>query len=507
MPARRPFSFAHSRKLAALGAVALGGLAVAGLDRWRQNQAVAHSNSVPGPVSDQRMLNRNLRLAKLGARSGSRYGVHRAKKVFASAERTEQLNTEFEMKTAADVTAELGNMKGAMMKLGQMASYIDTGLPDNVRHSLASLQHDAPPMSGELAALQIEAGLGKRPEDLFLEWDPVPIASASIGQVHRAITHDDRAIAVKIQYPGVAEAVASDLGNMDWIFSALGGLFPGLDSAPIVAELKERLLEELDYEAEARNQSYYSDFFDDHPFITVPRVLERYSSSKILTSELASGVRYAEMLQWSQEEKNLAAETIFRFSFGSIYRLRAFNGDPHPGNYLFESGGRVTFLDFGLVKRFSVSETQLFDDLLQAMVIDNDVARFRRFVEDANLLAKDAPFSDEAVGDYFRYFYRYVLEDNVITIDAEYAADGITQLFDKEKTGSLIKQLNVPPSFVVLQRITLGLIGLFAELDATANFRKIAEEVWLFADGPPSTPMGEAIAQYRLRQGQSPMGL
>ncbi|MGH1493911.1 MAG: ABC1 kinase family protein, partial [Acidimicrobiales bacterium] len=286
------------------------------------------------PVAGKGLAQRNLRLAKLGARGGSRYAMLRARRTFASAGRKEELDTEFQLKTAEDVTRELGNMKGAMMKVGQMASYLDTGLPDTVRQTLASLQSDAPPMSGELAAEQIEANLGQHPDQLFAEWDPVPIAAASIGQVHRAITHEGQAVAVKVQYPGVADAVASDLGNAGWLFGGLAALFPGVDPGPITEEIKSRLHEELDYELEAANQRHFRSHFDGHPFVTVPAVIDRYSSKQVLTSELATGSRFDEVVDWSMEERNLAAETLFRFSFGAIYQIHAFNGDPHPGNYL-----------------------------------------------------------------------------------------------------------------------------------------------------------------------------
>jgi len=474
---------------------------------WVALRLTARSRS-RRPVVSGRQAVRNLRLARLGARSGRRYAVHKAHRTFVSAERRDSLDADFQIRTAEDVVAELGNMKGALMKIGQMASYIDTGLPDHVRATLASLQHDAPPMSAELASEQIERELGKPPEELFAEFDPVPIAAASIGQVHRAITHDDRAVAVKIQYPGVAEAMEADLGNADWLFGSLASLFPGLDPAPVVDELNERLIEELDYEIEATNQRYYARFFDRHPFISVPHVVDQYSTARILTTDLAVGARFSEVTEWDENERNLAAETLFRFSFGSIYRLHAFNGDPHPGNYLFEKGGKVTFLDFGLVKRFSPAETKLFEDLIISMVLTRDHTRFREVVEEAGLLPRSAPFSDEEVEEYFNFFYRYVLTDGPITIDQEYAARGVSQLFDKgSKHGELMKELNVPPSFVVLQRITLGLMGLFAQLEATANWRKIAEELWPFVSGPPSTPTGEAIEVWRQERGQSRFGL
>ncbi len=477
------------------------------LDRGRTDGPAAAAASVK-PVGAARMASRNLRLARLGMRGGGRYAVHRARRTFASAERQEALDTEFQIRTAEDVTAELGNMKGAMMKLGQMASYIDTGLPEHVRQTMASLQHDAPPMAPELAAQQIESELGTPPEELFLEWDGVPIASASIGQVHRAITRAGRAVAVKIQYPGVAEAVASDLGNAGWIFGAMSSLFPGVDPEPIVDELKERLHEELDYRQEAENQRLFHRYFDGHPYISVPAVVDELSTGRILTTDLAVGSRFAEVVSWSQEERDLAAETLFRFSFGAIYRLHAFNGDPHPGNYLFNPGGKVTFLDFGLVKRFDEAETVLFEDLIREMVVNRDGVAFRKLVEDVGILAADAPFDDELVEEYFSYYYKYVMIDGPVTFDEEYAAGGVQHLFDTNGPyGQLMKHLNVPPSFVVVQRITLGLMGLFAQLEATANWQRIAKELWPFTSASPSTPMGEAILAWRQARGDAWGGL
>jgi len=460
------------------------------------------------PVNNTGITLRNLRLARLGLRSGRRYAMHRARTTFASVERSEELITDFQLRTAQDVTAELGNMKGAMMKIGQMASYLDTGLPDNVRQTMASLQHDAPPMAPELAAQQLEVELGAGPDELFAEWDEQPIASASIGQVHRAITHQGQAVAVKIQYPGVAEAVASDLRNAGWLFGALASMFPSMHPEPIVEEIKTRLLEELDYEIEATNQRLFHGNFDGHPYVTVPGVIDELSTRRILTTELATGARFAEVTGWSEEERNLTAETLFRFSFGAIYRLHAFNGDPHPGNYLFNPGGQVTFLDFGLVKRFDPPETVLFEDMIREMVVERNGPKFRKIVENAGILATGAPFDDDLIEEYFSYYYRYVLTDGRVTIDADYAAAGVQHLFATSGPyAELMKHLNVPPSFVVVQRITLGLMGLFAQLEATANWQRIAAELWPFTSADPSTPMGEEIKAWRQAGGLPVFGV
>ncbi len=436
---------------------------------------------------------RRRQLAVMGGRAGGAFALHRARRTLAGAERREALDTEFEMRTAAQISETLGNMKGAMMKLGQMASYLDSGMPPHVREALAQLQADAPPMSGDLAAGVVESELGHHPDRLFLEWDPVPIASASIGQVHRAITSDGRAVAVKVQDPGIDEAIESDLGSANLVFGGLGAMFPGLEPGPIVDEIRARIVEELDYDLEARNQQLFVDHYRDHPYIHVPEVVHDLSSRRVLTTELAEGVRFEEVLTWSQAEKDLAAETIFRFVFRSLYRFRAFNGDPHPGNYLFRPGGHVVFLDYGLVKRFTPGEVDQFSSLVRSMVLHRDVASFRRSIEEIGLLKPGEPFSDELIEEYFSHFYEWVLDDHEATMTAEYASESIRRIFDAGGPyGEIMKAANVPPSFVIIQRINLGLAALMGELGATRNWRKIAEELWPFVDGPPSTPMGEA---------------
>jgi predicted unusual protein kinase regulating ubiquinone biosynthesis (AarF/ABC1/UbiB family) len=459
-----------------------------------------------GAVRQMSRASRNAKLVGLGARAGGDLALHRARRVFADAARREQLDVEFEMRTAQQVADALGQMKGALMKLGQMASYLDQGLPEHVRAALAELQHNAPPMSAELAAEMIERELGRPPNEVYAEWDPHPIASASIGQVHRAITHDGRAVAVKVQYPGVDQAVAADLDNVGLLFAAMGQLFPGLEPGPLVAELRERLLEELDYRNEARNQSVFAAFYDGHPFIHVPYVVDELSSRRVLTTELAEGVRWDEMLGWDQHERDLAAETIYRFAFGSLYRLLVFNGDPHPGNYLFLPGGRVTFLDFGLVKHFEAADLLGFERMIRAMVLEPDPAEFRRAAEEIGFLTPDMPFTDAEVGDYFGHFYEFVMEDGICTITPDYASETVRRFFDTSGPyGEIMKAANVPASMAIIQRINLGLYAIFGDMNATANWRRLAEELWPFVDAPPSTPMGEAIERWqRDRDGNRP---
>jgi predicted unusual protein kinase regulating ubiquinone biosynthesis (AarF/ABC1/UbiB family) len=453
--------------------------------------------NAPGALDRTSRLGRNAALARLGARTGTSFAAHRARRVFADSARREALDTAFELKTAEQVAETLGQMKGALMKLGQMASYLDQGLPEPVRMALADLQSDAPPMSPELAAGMIRAELGDDPERIFAEWDPVPIAAASIGQVHRAMTREGDPVAVKVQYPGVEDAMGADLANVGLVFAAMGQVFRGLDREPMVAELRARLAEELDYEHEAENQRLFATYYDGHPTIVIPKVHDRYSTRRVLTTDLATGARFDELLTWDQDERNLAAETLNRFAFGSLYRLHAFNGDPHPGNYLFGRGGRVTFLDFGLVKHFTAEEVDVFAQMIRAMVIERDHHRFRQIVEDIGLIAPDKGFTDDEVADYLRHFYDLLMDDEVVTITPEYASETVRRFFDTSGPyAELQKSANLPPFMVVVQRINLGLYALFGDLRATANWRRLGEEVWPFADGPASTPMGEQIEQW-----------
>jgi len=442
-------------------------------------------------IRSRSRLRRNARIAALGARVGLGHAGTAARKVFSGAARKEQLSRARELRTAQQVAAELGDMKGALMKLGQMASYLDDGLPEPLRVTLAQLQAAAPPMSHELVDAVLMAEFGALPADLFVAWDPEPIAAASIGQVHRAVLRvddDEVAVAVKVQYPGVADAIESDIRTADLLGTLLAFGFKSLDPEAMVAEIKERLTEELDYTREANNQQLFADFYRDHPFIHVPKVFTSMSTSKVLTTELVSGATWSEVLTWDQESRDRVAETIFRFVFRSLYRFRAFNGDPHPGNYVFGDDGRVSFLDFGLVKYFSESEMDTFQRMIKAAAIDHDVEEFRRIIEDAGLLRKDAPITTDEAGSYFSHFYEPVSESRDMTWTSEYATSIVRHTFDR--SSPIAQYATVPKSFVFIQRINLGLYALLGQLGARGNYRRIAEELWPMTNSPASTELG-----------------
>ncbi|HEY1455451.1 MAG TPA: AarF/ABC1/UbiB kinase family protein [Candidatus Dormibacteraeota bacterium] len=437
---------------------------------------------------------RGAALARVALRIGGRYAARSPALLFASVERRAEMRHDLALRSADEVAEELGSMKGVLMKLGQMASYIYEDLPETFRLSMTRLQHLAPPMTAGLATSVVTEELGAAPERVFAQWDPAPFAAASIGQVHRAITRDGRAVAVKVQYPGIARSITSDLRNVGLLRRIVGAAFPGLDTRSLVDELAERLQEEVDYLREAESQDMFARYYEGHPVINVPHVVKELSTARVLTSELVAGEGFDQAVRWSQRERDLAAETIYRFVFRSLYRLHAFNGDPHPGNYVFHGHGRVSFLDFGLTKHFTDYDLDPLVDAVRFIVIEKNYEAFRAAMERAGFLRAGAPVSTDIVVDRFGQFYGTVLEDAPMTITPAYASAIVRRFFDAR--GPLAPYSDVPRAYVVMQRINLGLYAVLGSLNATANWRRIAEEIWPFRHGPPSTPMGEAEARW-----------
>jgi tRNA A-37 threonylcarbamoyl transferase component Bud32 len=263
----------------------------------------------------------------------------------------------------------------------------------------------------------------------------------------------------------------------------------------MVGEIKARITDELDYRLEARNQQHFARYYAGHPTIHVPEVVGHLSTGRVLTTELVTGSTWREALTWDQVERDLVGETLFRFVFRSLYGMHLFNGDPHPGNYLFHGDGRITFLDFGLVKQFSESEMSTFVSMVRTAAYDHDVPAFRRTVEAAGMLRPGAPVPDDEVGRYFSQFYESVRDDKVVTWSPAYASSIVRHTFDR--TSPIAQYATVPKAFVFIQRINLGLYALLGELGATGNYRRIAEELWPFVQGPPSTPMAERERAWR----------
>jgi hypothetical protein len=323
-------------------------------------------------------------------------------------------------------------------------------------------------MSPELAAGVIEAELGGRPHEVFLEWDPEPIAAASIGQVHRALVVDpdsgeQHAVAVKVQYPGVDEAIVADLRNADMLGMILKQGFGGLEPDEMVAEIKERLTEELDYRREARNQPSSPTSTATTRTSTCPPSSPSCRPGVCSPPSSSTATRWDELLTWDQRERDLAGETIFRFVFRSLYRMSAFNGDPHPGNYLFHGDGRVTFLDFGLVKHFTDEEITTFKAMVKSAAVDHDAAEFRRSSSAPACSARTRRRPPRRSASTSRTSTTRPL-DREMTWSGEYASSIVRHTFDR--SSPISQYATVPKAFVFIQRINLGLYALLGELKA-----------------------------------------
>ncbi len=327
---------------------------------------VSEPSSAP-PKDDEGIptsrLSRSARVGRLAAGQGARQLATRAANVTRSEEGKRKALEKRQVETAEQIVAALGTMKGAAMKLGQVMSFLDVGLvPEEYREEfqtkLAALRDAAPKVDFKDMKKVLEKEYGEKLDEVFETFDPVPIAAASIGQVYKASLPGGRCVAVKVQYPGVAQAVRSDMQNLSLILRLMKSIAPGLDPKAIGDEIRLRIDEELDYELEASNQRALARIYRDHPFIVVPEVITSLSHEQVIVSEFVDGRGFEELKQLPQEERNRLGEIIFRFYFGCMYRHHQFSGDPHPGNSLLLRDGRMAFLDFGLFKRLPAAAAE-----------------------------------------------------------------------------------------------------------------------------------------------------
>jgi predicted unusual protein kinase regulating ubiquinone biosynthesis (AarF/ABC1/UbiB family) len=431
--------------------------------------------------------------------------------VIATLRRGRSVTPEEYTKRAERYVELLGRSKGALMKMGQILSYVPFGSavpPENrvlFQAAMSRLQANAPPMAPELAAQVITEELGGDPEAVFAEFSPSPLAAASIGQVHSARLRDGRPVAIKIQYPGAAEAIRADLRNTELVgvfLQLLRSVVPGLsriDPKEVAAEVSDRLTEELDYRLEASNQQLFAETYRDHPFIFVPQVIPELSTGRVLTQELAEGLPWAEAVEAREDLRNSWAEVIYRFAFGSLRRLSAFNVDPHPGNYLFRLDGSVAFLDFGCVKRYDADQLAQMRSLLRAMVAGDARTVWNIFAEIGFFDVSNAPTPDEVMAWYGKSF-AFLLEPQPFTMTQEFIAKMIEAVYSPTgPSGHIIRKANPPRDYIFMSRIDMGLMSVFAELNASANWRAIQAEM---DDGAaPSTAIGTADAEFWVSRG------
>ncbi|HEX5368602.1 MAG TPA: AarF/ABC1/UbiB kinase family protein, partial [Dehalococcoidia bacterium] len=320
-----------------------------------------------------------------------------------------------------------------------------------------------------------------------------PFAAASIGQVHRARLDDGSEVAVKVQYPGVAEAIGSDLANLNTLFGLVGFAARGLDPGPMVDDLRRGIAAELDYRLEAENQRRFYELFRDHPFIRIPNVYPELGSGRVLVQEFIEGRPFIAAREMPEEQRNRYAEIIFRFTFGCVHRHGLFQSDPHAGNYLLLDDGRVAFLDFGCITEFEPDLLRKINELI-AGVLTEDLPRWRRALEAIGYVPEGSQLTNEELWEQMHVYYSFILEDNV-RFTPDLAAAMIRQNLQLTgETGRINRQLNIPQGVVFTQRITFGFTGLMASIRAVGPWRSITEEYVL--GRAPATDLGRLSARH-----------
>jgi len=407
---------------------------------------------------------------------------------------------------AEDIARELGHMKGAAMKIGQALSVLDVGLiPEEYRTALSVLQSDAPPMPYAAVREVVAQELGAPPEELFDFFSPRPMAAASIGQVHAAHLGDEELV-VKVQYPGIVDAVAADLRNAALLSTIArllqrmtAGLVGDIDVRALIDEVRDRITDELDYRIEAANQLEFAELFADDPEIGIPAVREDLSTRRVLTSEYVDAMRWSAALGQPPAVRDRWGKVISRFSATCVYDHGVVNVDAHPGNFLFHEDGRVTFLDFGCVTRLTPDQRVRLRRLAAALVAGDRDAVLDTFV-DAGFLRSRTGFDPDALlgplsswvqaarGPQPFHYSRQMLAD--IVAEAMRVRVGVDEL-------KLLRRLDVPREHVLLGRVSIGMEAILAHLEATIDFRDLyarhlagaidVEPVWpepSDADGP-----------------------
>lgn len=415
-------------------------------------------------------LGRLARMAQVGARSGANLLLGGDS---ASA--------------AKKASAVLGGMRGLATKVGQMASYVDGVLPEEHREAyetwMTRLQSAAPKSQPQAIRAAVERALGAPIEQLFAEWSVEPFASASIGQVHRAVLHDGRVVAVKVQHPGIREAMESDLKNAHFLESTVGAV-AGLrrfDSKRILEEVRARFREELDYRLEAERQQAFADLFRGDPQVVVPQVILERSADAVLTTELATGLSLDEARQRPEAERAAWCATLWHFVYKASLVGGLFNADPHPGNYFFQPDGRVVFIDFGCVQPVDGPKRDHARDIHLA-AHQRDEAAFA--VACRGMLDLEGGAYEPRAIAYVRKCFEPVWGRPwrmTRSFVAELVAD-MKQLALDFRKGRNDGYVALPPGMFFLNRLQFGFYSVLARLDAEVDY--VAVERAFLASSP-----------------------
>ena len=411
--------------------------------------------------------------AKLAGRVGLRYATRGSKN-------GEAVDTEAIVARAKATVQEIGALKGMTMKVGQMASYLPGLMPPEAQAVFEELQSQSTPMVFSEIERVLRAELGQPVSKLFDEFDETPIAAASIGQVHRA-RYQGVDVAVKIQYPDIEDLIRSDLKMMGMLTRMMSVGTPN-DGGALAEELRARMIEECDYGLEARRQKLFKRLIEEFDGCHVPEVVEERSSRRVLTTHFVTGRDFSSFCaDATQAEKNDAALAIFRACFFTLFRYAIYNGDPHPGNYLFGDDGSVTFLDFGCVREFS---TEFIDNWkpVEIAMLDQDREALRRAFPATNMVGVPLDqFDWEHHWQTMQYVCRPYLADQPFTFTQDYVSESYEKILFNKKT---MKMLNTPPEWLLLNRVHWGLNSILGRLEASGHWG----DLWREAVSSPTTP-------------------
>ncbi len=378
----------------------------------------------------------------------------------------------------------LDEMKGLALKMGQSASFMDGGLPPKIREKLARLQSEARPMEWSAAEQVLQEAYGAGPDDVFEEFERTPFAAASIGQVHRA-RYAGRSVAVKLQYPGVSDTIGVDVGNIRKL-SRFASLFTSVDGPAMVQELADRLREECDYRLEGANQQMFQRLFQDDRRVIIPGVEGPLCRKMVLVSDFAPGRTFQRFKEEApQADRNSAGVLLFEFAMRAIFRHGVYNGDPHPGNYLFGEG-QVAFLDYGCVRRFDQPFIDTWKRFARA-ILDNDFAQWKEAFTAAGFVGSPK-FDYERQWHDIHHLYEPMLTPN-FQFTPEYSEKSWRVLL---RDSPNLLYTTMPPAWLFVNRLQWGLYTILGHLHAQGDFRGVFRSV---VDGPielaiPVEPVG-----------------
>ncbi|MFF3893628.1 ABC1 kinase family protein [Streptomyces sp. NPDC001812] len=402
-------------------------------------------------------------------------------------ESAEIVGRELQQRTAEQLFKVLGELKGGAMKFGQALSVFESALPEEIagpyRAALTKLQEAAPPMPTRTVHTVLEERLGEDWRDLFLEFEDKPAAAASIGQVHRGVWHDGREVAVKVQYPGAGEALLSDLNQLSRFARLLGPLIPGMDVKPLITELKDRVSEELDYALEARSQQAHAEEFTDDPDVVVPAVV--HQGEQVLVTEWMDGIPLSEIISDGTEaQRDRAGQLLARFLFSGPARTGLLHADPHPGNFRLLPGGpdgeddwRLGVLDFGTVDRLPGGLPHPIGEALR-MAVDGEAESVYRMLCAEGFVRETIELDPDAVLEYLLPIIEPARVE-AFTFTRGWMRGQATRIGDPRSPAyQLAKQLNLPPAYLLIHRVTLSTIGVLCQLGGTVRLRDELQE-WL----------------------------